>query len=856
MSQRLNKQLFYRFLILTVLLLAFWIRLWQLADIPHGLKYDEGYIAMDSAWIVETLSPQMYFVNNSGHEALYQNFAAILMGFTGIKPYTFRLGSVFIGILTIAFLYRGITYLFGDDPDRYWLGLLAATALTFSLWQVMLNRMGFQTNTVPLFVMWITYLFWRGWRQKSATSFLAAGIALGLSQYTFISARILPAIYVLFTLSWTILTVNWSHFFSRKDLLSLPFKFTPQKALPWLRHNQEFFHSLQPTAALWLGLSLMYVAALICFLPLGIFFLNNPGAYFERISQVSLSASLATHETGLTSHFLEAIHPFLIGQKNSIGTPTFTWVDQIGFWIGLFIISRYFYRPQNLFLLINLVLLWMPALLSTGGQNPTRLSGFLVIYYSIMAVGLIKVSNWLFPHFRRVHQLEWSQLVIFFLIAWVGGSTTIYTYFYEWGQSPEFDQEYESSLTELVQQIIKESPETNIIIPFQLYNYPTTRFLLHNEFREVETPPVDQIDHPTILVTLPNPQLIIRLTRIIDNSYVWLTHDSSGQGVAYISRQELSDSDLSTLHPIDNPKPVLVSQQSDSVLATLTPVNSIEPILPKFVNWSQFDQLGIDWGHKYSLLGYQIMADPVVPGQTLAFNLYWQGPTEQPWKYKTVIKFVDQRGNLFAEWRQDAFPAESFRWRDKTIVRAPHRLFISPQASPGPYLVEIEILDPSRNNLTAYTLDGQTLGTTVVLELTYITPPGTDPRKPSKAMEVQLVNQIDLLGFDPLFPLDLKQRRFRGRLYWQATEPVRSNYAIFVQLLNSQQQVFAEWESQPFAGQYPTSIWKPGEVVVQDFDLVLPAELPNDQYQLIAGMADPMLKAKDKYITLMKAKLP
>ena len=62
------------------------------------------------------------------------------------------------------------------------------------------------------------------------------------------------------------------------------------------------------------------------------------------------------------------------------------------------------------------------------------------------------------------------------------------------------------------------------------------------------------------------------------------------------------------------------------------------------------------------------------------------------------------------------------------------------------------------------------------------------------------------------------------------------NYVVFVHLLDSAGTVITQWEAEPLAGQYPTSRWQPGEVVVDSFDLTLPADLKPDQYRLVAGM--------------------
>jgi hypothetical protein len=67
---------------------------------------------------------------------------------------------------------------------------------------------------------------------------------------------------------------------------------------------------------------------------------------------------------------------------------------------------------------------------------------------------------------------------------------------------------------------------------------------------------------------------------------------------------------------------------------------------------------------------------------------------------------------------------------------------------------------------------------------------------------------------------------------------VVGDYTIFVQLLNAQDQLITSWDAQPLSGQYPTSRWQTGEIVVDEFALPLPEELPSGQYRLVAGMYD------------------
>jgi hypothetical protein len=76
------------------------------------------------------------------------------------------------------------------------------------------------------------------------------------------------------------------------------------------------------------------------------------------------------------------------------------------------------------------------------------------------------------------------------------------------------------------------------------------------------------------------------------------------------------------------------------------------------------------------------------------------------------------------------------------------------------------------------------------------------------------------------------------KFHWRAFRPTEKPYTVFLQLLNEGGEVVSSWDSQPFNGLYPTTLWSPGEVVVDEFQLPLPAELSPGSYRLITGFYD------------------
>lgn len=53
-------------------------------------------------------------------------------------------------------------------------------------------------------------------------------------------------------------------------------------------------------------------------------------------------------------------------------------------------------------------------------------------------------------------------------------------------------------------------------------------------------------------------------------------------------------------------------------------------------------------------------------------------------------------------------------------------------------------------------------------------------------------------------------------LFWQTTATPDFDYTVFVHVVNANGEIVAQSDSQPLNGQYPTSIWSPGEIVVDE----------------------------------------
>lgn len=102
---------------------------------------------------------------------------------------------------------------------------------------------------------------------------------------------------------------------------------------------------------------------------------------------------------------------------------------------------------------------------------------------------------------------------------------------------------------------------------------------------------------------------------------------------------------------------------------------------------------------------------------------------------------------------------------------------------------------------------------------------------PQKIVGARLGEEIDLLGYD----IAQTNQSIDLNVYWRSRVATREDYTVFVQLIGAAEPV-SQSDVQPGRGSYPTSRWRPGEIVIDNYRLTIPNQLPRGAYELIIGM--------------------
>ena len=78
----------------------------------------------------------------------------------------------------------------------------------------------------------------------------------------------------------------------------------------------------------------------------------------------------------------------------------------------------------------------------------------------------------------------------------------------------------------------------------------------------------------------------------------------------------------------------------------------------------------------------------------------------------------------------------------------------------------------------------------------------------------------------------------RFGLYLEAEQPIAGNYQIFTHLVAADGTLIAQADHIAGADSYPTSLWRPGNLLYNRFEIPVPAGTPPGEYQVIIGLYD------------------
>jgi hypothetical protein len=886
----------YMPLAVLTLLIAFWLRTWQLDHYPYGPQYDEAVyliLARDAAFHGVYHFP---IVNAyQGREMLYMYLAAPMLQYVIDDVYALRLTSVFCNLLTIAAsIALGKTMFRGERGVA--IGLIVGAIATLSFPQVFLARQAFRAVSLPLMQALALLFLWRGLntRKRDGLWLTAGGFFAGAALYTYMASRLFPV--------WLLLGGVCLFWLDRHRWRTR------------LRQGLVFFGVLAITA-----------------LPMGSFALQNPDIFLGRLEEVTSSAGALTLWESIVVH---AQMFFVQGEwllrYNIPLRPYFTPLEGAALVIGMLIAAWRMTRRDVLpsektagWLALLSPLMVLPSVISVGGYPPNfmRSLGMIPLIFVLVAIGF---------EFTLARVRRWLPLLL--IIVLPVGALLVNRLYLEWASTPDLYTQNDQDMVDAARWIAAQNLDnTQVYVGAQDRDHPS---LMIYPVPEVIWLGGDSLFRP------PAGQTGIYIfTHTVAPPAAW--EDWLSQGAiadvprapdgqpAFSGYRLTGDTPLPASTPpseaVITPYMTLIGSLLPAVEAgvetqaefhwrigqpipysDLMPVLTVEDAIGTILYRSDVNTTGTHhWKVGSVLMQRMTISAPLgtPPGQ-YAVYVNWWSPSNN-----VFVPFLDQNGRqaglrALAGYIEVARPAvfptpESLDiavrhaqsitagltllgwtppqstmrpgetlpltlfWRAEEASREDTTLQVILRSDQG--AVTLGEVEPVSNYPTSQWQTGETLRAPLLLPTPRDLPNGRYTLLIEIAEQEIMLGEVEIAGLPRLYQApDVTQlmnvrlgdaltlygytlqtgQPFNLTLVWYADQSVNEDYTVFVHVVDANGVTVTQRDVMPRDNSYPTSLWDRGEYVVDPHTFT---DLPAGRYTLRIGM---YLQATGERLTL------
>jgi 4-amino-4-deoxy-L-arabinose transferase-like glycosyltransferase len=752
------------------LLVAAALRLPNLPDMPPGLHYDEAANGLLSADIGLRGDRPIFISSYTGKEVFFFYLAGTMMRLVGESVFALRLTAAFVGILTVA-----ATYWLGREmlADRR-IAILAAALLAVSFWHVLFSRLGFRAVTQPFLQALTLAALFRGLRRKDNRWLIIGGITLGLTAYTYLAARLFPVLLLI--------------------------------GLIPILSNHSIAHLRRRQIAMFAG------SAFVVLLPLLVYFIIHPDAFWVRIGQVapgSNAPGLPLWDSLLRSWGMFFLRGDPFWRFNLPGRPLFNWV-----WGGLLVVGwiasvirwrRFPYDWQRaaitLLIFAPLVMI-LPTALATNELVPSNLRaiGLIPFVFFLPAIGVVILFHDIERRFGTP-PVTFTVLFVALLVLLSGGMATAQAYFNEWAGETTLFFESDGDLA-TVARFLSETDLTDrtVYVAAPHYRHPTVAFL-SEEYERVKWLP----DADALVIPASGAALIV---------YPF-NSPAPAWTMPYLNYGKRIDT-------------VIDGTPKDTYMA----FELLELPLPSIA-----ERVDINFADTVTLLGYESASAEA--GTELPVTLVWQVVNPPAADYMPFLQLEDSWGHRWSQVESFAYPAE--QWETGETIIQQVLVPVPPGAPPGNYRLRIGLFDPgSDDRLPRLDHNGSYAGDAFFVENVEITVgdvPDDFPEPPFIVDDLVLPG-LRLLGYERGGAAAEAGTPWGLSLWWLATEllpPLNSS----IELVDREGTAHTVLETEPVNDTYPFVEWETPQIVIDHQILKLPLDFQAGDYRLRLRVLNP-----------------
>lgn len=794
--------------VLLLVVVALWLRIERLDELPVAVSSDESVDVVD-AFHISTSGNYPLYEDHGRPEPLYVLLVSAASGLFGHTVWSARVVTALAGVLTIPLMYWAMRQCLWGRPTavREAASLLAAVVIAVCISHVALSRAIYRGVLQPSFMLLCIGWLARGMRLGRRRDFVLAGVSLCGALYSYTAAYVLP-------LALPVVAVQ---------------VMVARRAM-WQR---------------WLGrFALMAATMGVLMLPLALFYVDRPAGVVGRANELNPGTT-----TFLGAGQLEALaRQFFISgdinpQYNVAQVPLIDPLFQPLFALGLVALVLWARQPWAALTLLWLGLATIPVLAAFEIPHGLRIMGEFAIFPLVTGAGLalVMTAAGRLTHgrqtatVRRGAALVIGAALVLVTVQQTAAARAVYAGFWTSGGGKLWSVY---------------GRELNSIEWFFRPDRQTLGRWLKAQTQPILMPRADLEQAVTRAWLLPAFATVVAA----DESFVlpadtqlfvpWALEsgDLRREARHYVLLNEGTITLLppfseatreALLRDIDGAEAVT---NTDGQLDLLGRTQALPDVAIRYEAQATAGDVPLAiLGGETALLNWR--GPQTWTGQTtLEYTLEWRAERRLGRLYSTFLQLQTQNGerlagddSLVLRWLHP-----SSMWQPGMMVPDTHRLEVPEGLEAGAYRLVTGMYPTVLLNrrLPALTANGEALGDAVTIGWLKV------PQRQAAAAEATTVNAT-LGGVFDLMSADVQQGAdglVTVRLVWAAqVERPALDATVFVHVVDANNQIIAQQDSRPWGGQYPTFIWGAGEAVLTEARLdVQGAAL--GELRVLAGM--------------------
>ena len=747
---------------------------------PSGISGDASRLGLHAVDFLQEKLVPFYIFHQSAPNPLIIYLQSLVFATLGYTNAALRGVTIVGGALATPAIYWASHWLFKDQGRTFArrVGLLAALGLGLSTHFASLSRLGIEPALLPVVELVAVIFLWRGLRRGGWVNFALAGVFVGISQYVYIVARFFPVALALATVG-----ALWAN---------------------------------RRLRSRWRGMILALIAAALVALPQWVLFVTNPHTFTARTHN-TLARSLSQ-----SAEPIRAILAKLTGQlrmlgwywKNSYNPFSFksllTPILAVSLVVGAGV-SLWKRRAAYLFSLIMMVVMLLPDLAFGRSMWPlaTRVAPAFPFVLVIAGLGGTAIWRWIET---RPRVPRWVGYLIPILVL-------VFGLYRQWDYATRVKPqglaaeglEWRASLVEIAEaEYIANHLDGPILLPSSEYQRTPLTFLLAEFFSRRASGfevPLEVGETVTVIQPLEpdRPTTEGVPSGHIPDEWVLLK-----DGTAYFLP----------------PMPDAIERIGDG-FSQIVASNGALAAEVFSARWQgarpQSIPLQASFANGLDLVGYQ--RGEFSAGHPLLVTFYWQPAKEIERDVMVFVQLLDQDQQAVAglhSWPlHGAFRIRA--WQPGATMPLSYSFPIPDDLPPGPYQLIVGTVDLLKDERIALST-GESFQLVETLKLS----PPPDERVPESAVDVSFGEIITLDGFT----LAPTESGLTVTLFWRAIDSPETDYTTFVHVVDAGGEIVAQSDAQPLSGRYPTSIWSPGEMIVDQLAI---EAIPPGEYQIHVG---------------------